>query len=67
MALKCVSFGFSNNSYANINCMFTSMFHDINAASAFSMVSTKVLYVVNHGLATHFKNQIVLLCHLMRV
>ena len=67
MALKCVSFGFSNNSYANVNCMFKSMFPDTNAASTFSMAPTKVLYDVNHRLVTHFKNQIVTLCHLMKV
>ena len=31
------------------------MFPDSNIASAFSMAPTKVLYVINHGLATHFK------------
>ena len=54
-ALKCVSSGFSNNSCANINSMFKSMFPDSNVASAFSMAPTKVSYVINHGLATHFK------------
>ena len=52
---KCVSSGFSNNSCANINSMFKPMFPDSNVASAFSMASTKVSYVINHGLATHFK------------
>ena len=54
-ALKCVSSGFSNNSCANINSMFKSMFPNSNVASAFSMAATKVSYVINHGLATHFK------------
>ena len=54
-AVKCVSFGFCINSCANINSMFKSMFPDSNIASAFSMAPTKVLYVINHGLATHFK------------
>ena len=47
--------------------MFKSMFPDTNAASTFSMAPTKVLYDVNHRLVTHFKNQIVTLCHLMKV
>ena len=54
-ALKCVSSSFSNNSSANINSMFKSIFPDSNVASAFSMAPTKLLYVINHGLATHFK------------
>ena len=40
---------------ANINCMFKAIFPDSNVASAFSMAPTKVLYFINHGLATHFK------------
>ena len=40
--LKCVLSGFSNNSCANINIMFKSMFPDSNIASAFSMATTKV-------------------------
>ena len=47
--------------------MFKSMFPDTNAASTFSMAPTKVLYDVNNRLVTHFKNQIVTLCHLMKV
>ena len=35
--------------------MFKAIFPDSNVASAFSMAPTKVLYVINHGLATHFK------------
>ena len=31
------------------------MFPDSNVASAFSLAPTKVVYVINHGLATHFK------------
>ena len=54
-ALKCVCSGFSNNSCANINSMFKSMFPNSNVASAFSMAATKVSYVITHGLATHFK------------
>ena len=54
-ALKCMSSGFSNNSCSNVNSIFKPMFPDSNAASAISMAPTKVLYVVNHGLATHFK------------
>ena len=54
-ALKCVSSGFSNNSCANVNSMFRSMFPDGNVSSAFSMAPTKVSYVINYGLATHFK------------
>ena len=44
-ALKCVSSGFSNNSCANINSMFKSMFPDSNVVSAFNMVPAKVSYV----------------------
>ena len=44
-ALKCLSSGFSNNSCANINSMFKSMFPDSNVVSAFSMVPAKVSYV----------------------
>ena len=54
-ALKYVSSGFSNNSSANINSMLKSIFPYGNVASAFSMAPTKVSYVINHGLATHFK------------
>ena len=54
-ALKCVSSGFSNDSCANINSMFKSMFPESYVASAFSMAPTKVSYIINHGLATHFK------------
>ena len=67
VALIYTSSRFSNNSYANVNCMFKSMFPDTNAASTFSMAPTKVLYDVNHRLVTNFKNQIVTLCHLMKV
>ena len=54
-ALKCVSSGFSNDSCASINSMFKSMFPESYVASAFSMAPTKVSYIINHGLATHFK------------
>ena len=53
--LKCVFSGFTNNSCAVINSMFKSMFPDSNVASAFSMAPTKVSYVINHRLVTHFK------------
>ena len=43
-ALKCLSSGFSNNSCANINSIFKSMFPDRILASAFSMAPTKVCY-----------------------
>ena len=35
--------------------MLESMFPDSNVGSAFSMAPTKILYVINHGLVTHFK------------
>ena len=53
--LKCMPSGFSNNSCGNINSMLESMFPDSNVGSAFSMAPTKILYVINHGLVTHFK------------
>ena len=54
-ALKCISSGFSNNVCVNINSMFKTMFPDSHIATGFSMSSLKVSYIINHGLAPHFK------------
>ena len=35
--------------------MFKTMFPDSHIATGFSMSSSKVSYIINHGLAPHFK------------
>ena len=54
-ALNSTLSSYSNNSYANINDTFKRMFPDSKAAEEFSMSSSKISYIVNHGLAPYFK------------
>jgi len=54
-ALKSTVNGYSNYSCANINDTFKKMFPDSKIAAQFQMSSSKVSYMVNHGLAPYFQ------------
>ena len=47
--------GYSNNSSDNIMECFTAMFSDSLIAQKIDMHRTKISYIINHGLAPHFK------------
>ncbi|XP_047130548.1 uncharacterized protein LOC124810196 [Hydra vulgaris] len=54
-ALKSTMGCYSNNSCANLNDTFKKMFPDSKIAEDFTMNTSKVSYIVNHGLAPYFK------------
>ena len=54
-ALKSIMSSYSNNSCANMNDTFKRMFPDSKVAEEFSMIKSKVSYIVNHRLAPYFK------------
>ena len=53
--LKSIMSSYSNNSYANMNDTFKRMFPDSKVAEEFSMITSKLSYIVNHRLAPYFK------------
>ena len=57
--LKCVMSGCSGRFNDNINETFLAMFPDLKSVLInFSLAITKSSYVINHGLAPYFKNQL---------
>ncbi|XP_047123731.1 uncharacterized protein LOC124806683 [Hydra vulgaris] len=54
-ALKSTMSCYSNNSCAKLNDTFKKMFPDSKIAEDFTMSTSKVSYIVNHGLAPYFK------------
>ena len=53
--LKSSCSGYSTISCEQLNCTHKAMFPDSRIAEAFSMGRTKLMYMINHGLATFFK------------
>ena len=53
--LKMIDSGYSNNSSDNIMECFKAMFSDSLIAQKIDMHRTKSSYIINHGLAPHFK------------
>ena len=67
--LKSVISGYSNNSSANLNNLFSCMFPDSQLAKSFKLGADKMRYSINFGLAPFFKSlwrykKVMLLCGL---
>ena len=54
--LKSVISGYSNNSSANLNNLFSCMFPDSQLAKSFKLGADKMRYSINFGLAPFFKS-----------
>ena len=54
-ALKCVASGFSSSSCEDVVHLMTGMFSDCNIATKLTPGRTKVGYIVNYGIAPHFR------------
>ena len=54
-ALKVVQSNLSLNSCNDLNSLFWKMFPDNDIARSYSMAKTKLSYVINFGIATHFR------------
>ena len=54
--LKCVMNGYSIRSNDDLFEMFSAMFPEFKSVKLFSMVRTKSMYVINHGIAPYFKS-----------
>ena len=58
-ALKCVICDWSINSAEKIPDLFKVMFSDSQIASEFQMSGTKLSYLINFGIAPHFRQLLV--------
>ena len=58
-ALKCVVCDWSINSAEKISDLFKVMFSDSQIASEFQMSGTKLSYLINFGIAPHFRQLLV--------
>ena len=54
-ALKVVQSNLSLNSCKDLNSLFWKMFPGSDIAHSYSMTKTKLSYVINFGIATHFR------------
>ena len=53
---KCVASGFSNSLCEDVVQLMTAMFPDSNIATKLTLGRTEVWYIVNYGIAPHFRN-----------